>query len=254
MTRAMQLAISLLAVGVSPQGVDSRPVVVETRAGKPDGAAVIEVVKDVIVALSAVGGAVIAGIGLSTWRRQLRGNADYEVARKVLRGAYRVRDAIGWVRNPMILPGEMASAWKSAGHPPESFDPFKRGADLDEAVYQARWREVVAAMSDLEAEQLEAEVLWGAEAKAAIWPLRQRVGELRVALERWLRQKAESARSPHPMNKQEIEDWKELDHMVYGMSGDESDKFSQSVKSAVEGCEDLVRPHLARRPMKRRSR
>src|SRR6266853_4932187 len=63
-------------------------------------------IREVVVTLAAAVGAVVAAIGLSTWRRQLRGGHSFELARRLLRSANRVRGAISQLRNPFVSPAE----------------------------------------------------------------------------------------------------------------------------------------------------
>ena len=61
---------------------------------------VVTLGRDALTALAAVGAVVIGGLGLSTWRRQLKGHAEYELARRVLRALYTARDNLFHVRSP----------------------------------------------------------------------------------------------------------------------------------------------------------
>src|SRR4051812_47421939 len=114
--------------------------------------------KDVVLTAVAMIGAFCAIKGLSTWNRQIKGTAEYELARRLLRCAYRLREAIKSVRNPLMLVEEMPS-------PPNDDAPFmgneyRRFYGLSKG-YQNRWDKVVEVESELRAELVEAEVLWG---------------------------------------------------------------------------------------------
>lgn len=75
----------------------------------------VAVIRDVVVMSAEAGGAVIAGLGLKTWRRQLRGHTEYDLVRRLLRAAYSVRDQVASVRSPFIWEGEMKAALSEAG-------------------------------------------------------------------------------------------------------------------------------------------
>src|SRR5690348_10031730 len=96
----------------------------------------------------------IALVGLFTWRRQLHGTVEYDLARRLLRRVYTVRDRIAEVRHPFISRGEFATAFKEAG-----VTPNDQGAGLDpqstRLVYNRRWSAVTSAASDLDVELLE---------------------------------------------------------------------------------------------------
>lgn len=53
----------------------------------------VALAKDIVLMLAAVVGAYVALRGLSTWNRQLKGGAEYELTRRLLKCTYRLRDA-----------------------------------------------------------------------------------------------------------------------------------------------------------------
>jgi hypothetical protein len=62
--------------------------------------------KDVVVAIAAFVGMIVALTGLNTWNRQLKGEVEYELTRRLLKCTYRLREAIQGVRHPMIFADE----------------------------------------------------------------------------------------------------------------------------------------------------
>lgn len=197
-----------------------------------DIAGVVAIAKDVMTGAAALIAAVVAARGLQTWKRQLHGNTNYELARRLLRSAYRVREAIRWVRNPLILYGEAASALKGAGlsdSPPAGSD------DQGEAlVYQARWQRVAEANVEFLAELLEAEALWGPEIRQRGDALAACIGQLHWALWRWLSRR-QSSITPDRMA--------ELLAIIYS-AGSASTKYDDDLNAALEGIEAQIRPHL----------
>ena len=101
-------------------------------------AQLIAIAKDVLTGVAAIVAAGVAVAGLETWKRQLRGNTEYELPRRLLRSAYRLREAIRWTRAAAIMTtGEMVAAIRAAG-----VDTPSQGVidDRGEALaYQARW-------------------------------------------------------------------------------------------------------------------
>src|SRR3989304_91489 len=69
-------------------------------------------VKDIVTLISLAVAALVAIKGLQTWRRQLKGTADYDLAKRLLKAAYRLRDALQAVRNPFMSSGEVQYAIK----------------------------------------------------------------------------------------------------------------------------------------------
>jgi hypothetical protein len=104
---------------------------------------------DVIQALPAWIGALCAVAGLMTWQYQLHYKENYQLARRLLRAAYRYRDSINHARSPFSFgtassDGE-ESSYKSREH----------------KAWSNRFESINAAKRELLAELLEAEVVLG---------------------------------------------------------------------------------------------
>jgi hypothetical protein len=137
----------------------------------------VSLIRDIITGISALIVAIVAVIGLGTWKKQLKGKTEYEIAQKLLRAVYRVRRAINVIRNPFIGVAEIREAMNEANM---VYDP---GAHVNNAlnhelVFQKRWRGVLDAFVDMDAYGLEAETLWGQVVHERLQPLRQSANEL----------------------------------------------------------------------------
>src|SRR5258708_1041966 len=86
----------------------------------------------------------IAFTGLKTWHCELRGRTEYELARGILVGVLKVREAMNRVRNPLMS----GSEW--AGRPGR--DPNAMFGDTEDTkyAYQRRWDAVSEAGTQLE--------------------------------------------------------------------------------------------------------
>ena len=125
-------------------------------------------IRDIVVALAAIGSVGAAWLGLKTWRKQLKGNTEYELSRRLLRAVFKTREAIRQVRNPLITAGEFEYAAKQAGKVIEKEIGEEIGALSMRDVYESRWKLVNQALLDLQVEVLEAEVIWGSTIKDKI--------------------------------------------------------------------------------------
>jgi len=118
----------------------------------------VTLAKDLILSGAAIAGAVVAVKGLGTWKRQLRGQSEYELSRRILVTLFKYRDAIAGVRHPamwayeMPIPSEDESKNKSREHV-KFYGTSK--------AYQARWDKVQTERTSLYADLLEAEAIWG---------------------------------------------------------------------------------------------
>jgi hypothetical protein len=63
----------------------------------------LPIIKDAVL----TGAAIVAGYvglrGLGTWRRQLKGNTEYELAKSLLKAVYELREAIVSARFPFMI-------------------------------------------------------------------------------------------------------------------------------------------------------
>lgn len=66
-------------------------------------ASTVSAVADVLTALGALAAAAVAGLGLATWREQLKGRTEYDLARRMLKKTYRLREAVRAARSPLIF-------------------------------------------------------------------------------------------------------------------------------------------------------
>src|SRR3569833_3419445 len=153
-----------------------------------DTASWISIAKDVVPTTAVVVAAGVAVKGLHAWKRQLHGNANYELSRRLLRGAYKVREAIRSVRAPFMSLGEMNAAIRAAGlegsvQNPDSETNFDKAESV---AYQARWDKVVQAQLEFAADVLEAEVVWGPMIREKAEPLAKCTAKLNVALAQWV--------------------------------------------------------------------
>jgi hypothetical protein len=203
--------------------------------------AYISITKDIATTLAALSAGVVAVLGLRAWKKQLKGKTEYELARRFLRAAFNVRDAIKFVRNPFQTSGEIVHSLKESGL---DIDPNSSEfrAKSEKAIYGLRWKKLSEAMSGLEIELLEAEVSWGSEIINRVKPLRECIGKLGAKL--WLHtyELEHPSRSETEARSKERE---EVVSVIYWMSEDpKKDPFAVEVNAAIDEIADFLRPHL----------
>lgn len=190
---------------------------------------IVGLIKDVLTTLAAITAACVAVKGLSTWRRQLQGNAEYEQARRLLRATYEIREAVRYFRNPFMSSQEQAAALDEEGIAPQNASTQESRA----AAYQVRWKRVAAAHVTFSAELLEAEALWGEKITQASNTLLDLIRDLNVAIRQWL-----SGRDLGPERFDYIYD------AVF--DGRDESEFTTNLNSAIADMETELRPHLLR--------
>ncbi|MFC2023950.1 hypothetical protein ACFLT5_04365 [Chloroflexota bacterium] len=198
---------------------------------------IVALIKDIFTILAAIVAGYVAVAGVNTWRKQLTGKTEYEVARRLLRATYALRDAIRSVRSPFMSGGEIASAMERVGIEPEP-GQVQTPLPVRRAAYEERWKEVTDALSTLSAEAFEAEVLWGEGVTSALTPLRGAVNVLHANLLIHLDTDSFAPRIP-----QVPDDRPTIEAVVFGHY-DLSDEFGTKVLDAVAKVENFVRPHM----------
>jgi hypothetical protein len=198
----------------------------------------ITAVKDVFVGLSAVSAAVFAYCGLTTWRKELKGKSEYQLAKEILKSVYKVREAFKYVRNMAIFQNE---------YPKEMLDHhgnLKREHDYEgtEHVYEKRWEMMAEAFRELEEHHLEAQVEWGSEFQDVITKLRSCKVDLLIAIQQMLELKK------YPREIDLTSDEKLAERSVLYNHGSDSkyDKFTPQIDEAINEFEKWLRPHIKR--------
>lgn len=194
---------------------------------------------DVVVAIAAGCGAFTAWRGLDTWREELQGRHEYDLARRILTALYRVREAIRAARSPAMSSAEYESL---PDRQPDD-QPWS-GKDMRYA-YQQRWNRISEPLVELDAALLEAEALWGTVLNSPRAARQKCLAELWVNIVRHLRANAPDDLpflQRKPMTAEEIE---QNDAVVWDL-GEGKDAFGDQVAAAVREFEGVLRPHLRR--------
>lgn len=197
----------------------------------------LPIVKDIILS----GAAMIAGYvglkGLGTWRRQLKGNTEYELAKQLLKSVYELREAISTVRRPFMqysqepdLPEEKLKALSQKE---------KQWHSMAQA-YQKRWEPVSKAKSGLDTVLLEAEVVWGQSITEKISPLYGLVGELLWAIEDHLETMNPSVHYEYPG----ADEVKKVREIMYARGSVEKDLYKKHLEEVIGAIQEELKPHI----------
>ncbi|OIN27962.1 hypothetical protein [Vibrio barjaei] len=201
-----------------------------------DCVAIFQIVKDIAVASAAVTTSAIAIMGLKSWKRELKGKTEFEVARALILSTYKLRDELKYARSP----------WVSGHEFPDDYpqNPSIRTPQIEaEAyafVYGNRWKPVSVALQEFEAQALEGEALWGVSNKTKTQELRQCVRNLQVSIEAFINDKAtggENFRADRVFGQSVKAD-------VWGTEND--NVLTDKINASIAAIEKEIRPHLQR--------
>lgn len=200
---------------------------------------IVALLKDIVLSGAAITGAVVAVKGLGTWQRQLKGQSEYELSRRILVTVFKYRDAINGVRHPAMWAYEMPS--------PSEYEAKIMSQEQirfygTSKAYQARWDKVQIEKTSLYADLLESEAIWGNELKN----LFKKVFDLEHELFTRIRYYIELINPDTDVaSKEAIRniDKKKRDIMYDNLS-EEPDEYKRELISAIEDVEKYLKPKL----------
>jgi hypothetical protein len=183
--------------------------------------------KDVVTIIGTIGALVLGAVGLTTWRRQLRGTSAYDVAKRAVLLTYQVRDAMQALRSPMLY---LKKEEVEAG----------RGLEEEQRIYEERKQRLQQKWAELRVLSLEARVIWGEKAESRFIPIKRLVNELvaEIWLHFWLKGTYAGPGATVDNNPARVA---ANDKIVYGTSDDE---FSKRIDVAVDQIEEFFKAHM----------
>ncbi|WP_144191778.1 MULTISPECIES: hypothetical protein [Shewanella] len=201
---------------------------------------IFTLIKDIAVTGAAITGAIVAVKGLGTWQRQLKGQSEYELSRRILVTLFKYRDAINGVRHPAMWGHEMPN-------PPEdearSMSPEQIRFYGTSKAYQARWDKVQVERTALYADLLEAEAIWGTDLNNLFKVIFDLQHELLTRIRHYLELINPDT---HESSKEAIRkiDEKNRD-IMYDLLGEEPDEYKTDIINAIKSIEAYLKPKLS---------
>jgi hypothetical protein len=183
----------------------------------------LSIIKDIVTIVAAGVAAYVGFRGLQTWQRQLRGNAEYDLARRVLVAVYKVRDVIN---NCRLLASELDS----------------ETMDITKQIHESHFAKLDEAQASLDVELLETQAIWGNEQSY----------RMRIRLFLSLGQVLKNAFWQYYLPYSEDTNKVEKAHGVLFTDRDHKDDFSVMLDTAVKEMEDMLRPKLTLKQVKRK--
>lgn len=190
---------------------------------------------EVAVAGAAIVGAAVAAAGLYVWKKQLRGTTEYDLARRVLLSVFHWKDTLRLNRSSF--------SWADVENAEDAdpSDPRDHLAGLTQTTTK-RLNSIFEVQRNLEADLLEAAVIWRTKAPILREKSQELTWELTTAMKEHLR--GDEARQFGPVH-EEREEVERRTKIVYG-SWNDKDGFGQRVDELVQEFEDLLAPHIGR--------
>lgn len=193
-----------------------------------------EIYREILTSLSAIVVAIVAVLGLSTWKKKMVGKDSFDLAKRVLCAVYDLRSAINYVRGSLILSSETTKAKEALISKSSTPSEYER----KEALYSIRWEKINTASKSLYSECLEAEALWGDEFVNITKPLLSLVHKLSSSIDSYIF----GIQYPESLTKEEVL----LNASVMlGKPWDPSaDEFNKELEEAIKNIQDYLRPYI----------
>lgn len=215
-------------------------IVIPKRRNELTCTEIVALLKDIVLSGAAITGAVVAVKGLGTWQRQLKGQSEYELSRRILVTLFKYRDAINGVRHPAMWVYEMPTPSEDEA---KSMSPEQIRFYGTSKAYQARWDKVQSERTSLYADLLEAEAIWGNELK----DLFKNIFDLQHELFTRVRHYIELINPDTDKESKEV--IKNIDKkgrdIMYDNLSDEPDEYKKDLISAIEKIEKYLKPKLS---------
>lgn len=191
-------------------------------------------IKDTLTFVLTISGAVIASVGLATWKKQIKGTKAFDTAYNLNYSILKLREAIKDVRNPAIWPNESSKAkqYIKEKHPEKTEEDLVNEAHIN--VYEMRWDKIINASIEMESHLLAAEVLWDSEILDLVIPLRKKVNELNIAIRQ------------HFYPELRTKDPSIIFNTVYDQSIEkEEDEFSKDISKIINNVNNYLKEKIS---------
>jgi hypothetical protein len=131
-------------------------------------------IKDFIVSCAAMFTAWVAYKGISKWRNEESGKVDFDLARRLGKTVYRMRDLLSNARRPFIMNYEFPAGYNS--------NDKERQAEAYSHLFTQRFSPVRDCAIEIQSLRNEVEALWGTEIVIKLDELLTRVRYLQTAM------------------------------------------------------------------------
>lgn len=195
--------------------------------------------------LVGISGLYIAWQGLGVWRKQLKGNVEYEVARKILFLTYKIRRGVEVVRNPFMSIYEMYDF-----DFPEGLSEKEKEEMGIRRAYVKRYELLNGARDQLLVDVLEGEVLWGKELRKRVYDYFGVIKMLDLAVSDYLQMRSPEGRAQ--MGEEYV--WKrqkEVHEIIYDFAPNSTDanpedKYAVDLIAKISEIEKYLKHYLHR--------
>ncbi|HAT1776023.1 hypothetical protein D7217_11305 [Legionella pneumophila] len=189
-------------------------------------------IKDFVTIITLSIGAYVACIGLQTWKKQLKGSQNYNLAKSMLINLYKYRESLNQVRHPAIWGNEYP---KFSPDELINMSPQERSYQEKTHAYENRWSNINQIKPILLENLIESQVLWKQDLSTHFQKLFKLEFQLRTAVIHYLQViKPHSAKDSLEKSDEDLI-WDTLN---------ENDPFRIKINEVIYEIEKHVKLHL----------
>lgn len=176
-------------------------------------------------------GAYVALKGLQTWKKQLKGSQNYNLAKSMLVNLYKYKETINQFRHPAIWGNEYP---EFAAEELKKMNAQEKSYQEKTHAYQKRWENIVQVKPLLLENLIESQVLWGQDLQTYFQQLFKLEFQLRTAITNYLQ-----AIKPYS-----TKDNIDKDNELIWDTLSEDDPFRIKLNKVICEIEKQVKPYL----------
>ena len=200
----------------------------------------IEVIKDISQIIFYLAVPTLTCIGLNSWKKELIGKNEYEIAKQALSKAYSIKHQIWIVQNAIVYPSEWAKR-----KPKENETESQKRAAESYFAYQKRLQSIENKINKIRPTMIEVEAVFGEEAKIKLDKLIAITDQLRAAITVYHK----ALYRGEPINTK----YNKYFNIMEGISGSEEDLeddngFKSELDAVMQEIKEYFMPKLGHKP------
>ncbi|MGY6278390.1 hypothetical protein [Methylomonas sp. MgM2] len=195
--------------------------------------------KDFALTIAAFSSIYVGVSGLSAWKRQLRGNTEYTVAKNALTALYELREAIELARDRFqyCSPDLPLQEW-------EKLDDQKKQLLQMFENYKQRREKIANAEQKFKACLIEMEAVWGREPLEKIKPLSDLIKDLYFSISEHYLYMFKQTFNRASYNEDEFKEMKIHEKTAFKSFRGDSDEYMDKLESAISNIENILKPTI----------
>jgi hypothetical protein len=203
----------------------------------------IGVIRDLIVASAAIFTASVAYLGISKWKSEEQGKADFDLSRRALQAIFRFQSEFQRARSAFTGPSEFPEGYDPNDHAPAT------QARAWSHVFQTRINKAYAALTDLDALRPEMDALWGEGSHIDLDRFYSCYSTLMSSMQLYVRNESDSGRifqRNDALRRRTEADVFDTGQLVDGAAGNEivPSELTERLKGAVADASAKLRTYL----------